>query len=458
MLFFTASGSGVNFLPRPQFGGQLEGNTMANVVIIGTQWGDEGKGKIVDLLTEKSDYVVRFQGGNNAGHTLVVNGRKFIFHLIPSGILHPGKVCMIGNGVVLDPSVLIQELDKLELAGIPISPANLMISQTTHVIMPYHRAMDAAREARKGDGKIGTTGRGIGPCYEDKVCRTGIRVHELFDERRLRERLAGNLEEKNFLLKHFFGASTLDLDAMADEYLGYGRRLMPFVKDLSEALYAADKQGKHILFEGAQGTHLDVDHGTYPFVTSSNTVAGNACCGAGLGPTRISKVVGVVKAYTTRVGGGPFPTELLDETGRRIQQVGGEFGATTGRPRRCGWLDMVVVNKSVRLNGLSALAITKLDVLTGIPTLKIAIRYQYRDAQLNGVPCELSVLEACEPVCEEFPGWEEDLSGVRRFGDLPANTRRYLRAVEEIASVPLGIVSVGPGREETILMRHPFEG
>jgi len=431
---------------------------MANVVVIGTQWGDEGKGKIVDLLTEKSDYVVRFQGGNNAGHTLVVNGRKFIFHLVPSGILHPGKVCMIGNGVVLDPAVFIQELDKLEQADIPVGPANLLISRHTHVIMPYHRALDAAREAKKGDGKIGTTGRGIGPCYEDKVCRTGVRLHDLFNEKTLREKLASNLEEKNFLLKHFFKADTLDLEAIADEYLAHGRRLQPFAANISETLYKADQQGKHILFEGAQGTHLDVDHGTYPFVTSSNTVAGNACCGSGMGPTRINRVVGVVKAYTTRVGGGPFPTELLDATGEKIQQVGGEFGATTGRPRRCGWLDMVVVNTSVRLNGLSGIAMTKLDVLTGIPTLKVAVQYQCGSEELRDMPPELSALEACQPVCEEFPGWEEDITGVRRYDDLPQNTKRYLKAVEEIAGIPIEIVSVGPGREETIVVRHPFLG
>lgn len=438
--------------------GWLEDESMANVVIIGTQWGDEGKGKIVDLLTERADYVVRFQGGNNAGHTLVVNGRKFIFHLIPSGILHSGKVCMIGNGVVLDPAVLIEELDKLEQAGIPVSPANLRISRTTHVIMPYHRALDAAREARKGDGKIGTTGRGIGPCYEDKVCRTGVRVHDLFDENKLREKLHANLEEKNFLLKQFFGAEPLDPEAVADEYLTYGERLKPYAGDISQILHAADREGKNILFEGAQGTHLDVDHGTYPFVTSSNTVAGNACCGSGIGPTRISRVVGVVKAYTTRVGGGPFATELLDETGKRIQQIGCEFGATTGRPRRCGWLDMVVVNTSVRLNGLSGLAMTKLDVLTGIPKIRIAVRYRCGSEELTAVPPELSALESCQPVYEELPGWEEDLSGVRRFEDLPEATRRYLRAVEELAGIPLEIVSVGPGRNETIVVRHPFSG
>lgn len=430
---------------------------MANVVVIGTQWGDEGKGKVVDLLTERSDYVVRFQGGNNAGHTLVVNGRQFIFHLIPSGILHPGKICMIGNGVVLDPGVLIQEMEKLDESRIPVTPDNFAISRYTHVIMPYHRAMDAARESRKGNTKIGTTGRGIGPCYEDKVCRSGIRVHDLLDPVRFQEKLQANLEEKNFLLKEFYGAPTLEGRAIADEYLAYGRRIAPFAINVSEALQKADREGRNILFEGAQGTHLDVDHGTYPYVTSSNTVAGNACCGSGIGPTHIHKVIGVVKAYTTRVGEGPFPTELLDDTGQRIQQVGGEFGATTGRPRRCGWLDMVVINSSIRLNGLSGLVITKLDVLTGIPKLRIAVKYRCGAQDMHSVPPELNELRACEPVYEEFPGWEESIRHVRRFADLPENTRRYLKAVEEMASIPIHVVSVGPGRDETIILQHPFD-
>ena len=386
---------------------------MANVVVIGTQWGDEGKGKVVDLLTERADCVVRFQGGNNAGHTLVVDGKQFICHLIPSGILHPGKVCMIGNGVVLDPGVLIQEMERLSAAHIPVTPENLVISRCTHVIMPYHRAIDAARESRKGGAKIGTTGRGIGPCYEDKVCRCGIRIHDLMDPAGFRRKLEANLEEKNFLLKHFFGLAPLDADSIADEYLAYGERLAPYAADVSEMLEAAQRQGRHILFEGAQGTHLDVDHGTYPFVTSSNTVAGNACCGSGIGPTRIHKVIGVVKAYTTRVGGGPFPCELLDDVGKRIQKVGGEFGATTGRPRRCGWLDMVVVRNSIRLNGLSGLVITKLDVLTGLPKLRIATRYRCGSTDLTSVPPELKALEACEPVYEDLPGWEEEINGVR---------------------------------------------
>jgi len=431
---------------------------MPNVVIIGTQWGDEGKGKIVDLLTDKADYVIRFQGGNNAGHTLVVKGKKFILHLIPSGILHPGKVCAIGNGVVIDPAVLIQEIDRLIGHGISVSPDNLIISRYAHIIMPYHRALDIARENKKGKSKIGTTGRGIGPCYEDKVVRSGIRTHDLFNEITLAEKIEMNLEEKNFMLQNFFGEQPLDGKAILDEYLAYGERLAPFAENVSERLQSADRLGKKLLFEGAQGTHLDIDHGTYPFVTSSNTVAGNACCGSGVGPDRIHQVLGVVKAYTTRVGGGPFPSELLDETGEKLQQVGGEFGSTTGRPRRCGWLDMVVLKNSARLNGLAGLAITKLDVLTGLPTLKIAVGYQCGPLRLDTVPPELGALEACVPIYEELPGWEEDLRDIRKLSDLPENTQHYLRRIEDLAGIPLVIVSVGPGRDETIVLRDPFAG
>ncbi len=430
---------------------------MANVIIIGTQWGDEGKGKIVDLLTDRADYVVRFQGGNNAGHTLVVDGKRFIFHLIPSGILHPGKKCMIGNGVVLDPAVLIEEMDRLAAAGIEITPDKLMISLYTHIIMPYHRALDLAREKRKGKTAIGTTGRGIGPCYEDKVGRGGIRVHDLLDRDAFTRKLAGSIEEKNFLLERLYGEKPLDLAAITEEYLAYGERLRPYTGNVSEVLQAADAAGRNLLFEGAQGTHLDIDHGTYPYVTSSNTVAGNACCGAGIGPTRIGKVVGIVKAYTTRVGGGPFPSELLDETGELIRKVGGEFGSTTGRPRRCGWLDMAVVKSSVRLNGLAGLAITKLDVLSGIPKLKVSISYNCRGKRIDSVPAELDALEACEPVLVELPGWEEDIGKMRSWDQLPQNTRNYLKAIEEYAGVPIYMVSVGAGRSETIILRNPFD-
>ncbi len=430
---------------------------MSNVIIIGTQWGDEGKGKIVDLLTERADYVVRFQGGNNAGHTLVVSGKRFIFHLIPSGILHPGKKCMVGNGVVLDPAVLIGEIDRLAEAGIAVTPDKLMISLYTHIIMPYHRALDLAREKKKGKTAIGTTGRGIGPCYEDKVGRCGIRVHDLLDKEMFRRKLAATIEEKNFILERFYGEKPLDPAAIVDEYLAYGERLRPYTGNVSEVLQAADASGRNILFEGAQGTHLDIDHGTYPFVTSSNTVAGNACCGSGIGPTRIDKVVGVVKAYTTRVGGGPFPSELLDDTGEYIRKVGGEFGATTGRPRRCGWLDMAVVKSSVRLNGLAGLAITKLDVLTGILKLKISVSYNCRGKCIDSVPPELDALEACEPVLTELPGWEEDIGGMRSWDQLPRNTRNYLQAIEQYAGVPIYMVSVGAGRDETIILRNPFD-
>jgi adenylosuccinate synthase len=430
---------------------------MANVVIIGTQWGDEGKGKVVDLLTEKADCVVRFQGGNNAGHTLVVNDQKFIFHLIPSGILHPGKTCLIGNGLVVDPSVLIQEMDRLQDYGLLVTPRNLIVSRYAHIIMPYHRALDVAREKRKGKTKIGTTGRGIGPCYEDKVCRSGIRLHDLLDSKSFTEKLQAVLEEKNFILQQFFGEEPLDPTAIAEEYLGYGERLAPFAGNVSELLNKADQNHKNILFEGAQGTHLDIDHGTYPFVTSSNTLAGNACCGAGIGPTRIHKVLGVVKAYTTRVGAGPFPTELLGDIGIRIREIGCEFGATTGRPRRCGWLDMVVVRDSIRLNGLSGLIITKLDVLSGIPILKVATAYQCGSTQRETMPPELDVLETCQPMFEEFPGWTEDISKVQRFADLPPNTQKYLLAVETLAGIPIIMVSVGPRRNETIILSHPFE-
>ena len=430
---------------------------MANVVVIGTQWGDEGKGKIVDLFTENAECVVRFQGGNNAGHTLVVHGEKFVFHLIPSGILHPGKVCMIGNGVVVDPAVLLGEIERLVEHGIEIGPKNLVVSRYAHVIMPYHQALDLAREKRRGKTKIGTTGRGIGPCYEDKIARIGIRIHDLFDPVALRSKLEQNLEEKNHLLRDFFGEAPVDLAAVERQYLAFGEKLAPYSGNVSELLHEADRQGRNILFEGAQGTHLDIDHGTYPFVTSSNTVAGNACSGSGIGPSRIGSVIGVIKAYTTRVGEGPFPTELLDDVGERIREKGGEFGATTGRPRRCGWLDMVVVNSAIRLNGLSSLTITKLDVLSGIPRLKIAHAYQCGPKRLETVPPELNALEACQPISEEFPGWEEDLRGIHRFSDLPENARRYLKAIEEMAGIPLSVVSVGPGREETIILRNPFE-
>ena len=430
---------------------------MANVVVVGTQWGDEGKGKVVDLLSESADYIVRFQGGNNAGHTLVVDDEKFILHLIPSGILHPNKTCCIGNGVVLDPGVLLGEIEGLRSHQIQVSPDNLVISGQAHVIMVYHREVDNAREQRKGEGKIGTTGRGIGPCYEDKASRVGIRIHELINPKLFTEKLKVNLEEKNFYLEKFLGAKPLDYNQIEDEYLAYGDQLRPYVGNVSELLDRGRRQGKNILFEGAQGTHLDIDHGTYPYVTSSNAVAGGACCGAGIGPTRIDTILGICKAYTTRVGGGPFPTELTDTVGQHLQKVGAEFGSTTGRPRRCGWLDMVVLRNAARLNGLTSLTITKLDVLTGLEEIRVATSYVHEASAMEIFPNECFTLENCDPSYETFPGWSQDISSARAFSELPTETQRYLRAIEELAEIPLSIVSVGPGREQTIMMQNPFE-
>jgi adenylosuccinate synthase len=427
-----------------------------NVVVVGTQWGDEGKGKIVDLLTDKAQVVVRYQGGNNAGHTLVVGGEKFIFHLIPSGILHPHTVCCIGNGVVLDPEVLLAEIDRLHSRGVPVGPENLRISPRTQVILPYHRRLDLARERVKGPGKIGTTGRGIGPCYEDKVARRGIRVAELVDPEVFRVKLEEILPEKNFFLEKFFGEEPLHFTEIYEPYVAMGQRLKPLVADVSVFLEEAGRQGKNILFEGAQGTHLDIDHGTYPFVTSSNPVAGGACTGAGVGPGVLHRVLGIAKAYTTRVGGGPFPTECLDAVGKHLQEGGAEFGSTTGRPRRCGWLDLVVLREAVRLNGLTGLAITKLDVLTTLDPVRLCVGYELDGKKLFTMPATLPELSRCRPVFMDFPGWKEDLRGLRRFEDLPPNARNYLQKVEELAGVPLMIISVGPDREETIILRDPF--
>lgn len=428
---------------------------MANIVIIGTQWGDEGKGKVVDLLAEHADVVIRFQGGNNAGHTMVVEGEQFISHLVPSGILQ-GKTCVIGNGLVVDPAVLIEELDYLAEKGIDVGPDKIKISEKAHVIMPYHQAVDHAREKMKGDKKIGTTGRGIGPCYEDKATRRGIRFVELTDPELFLEKLTPILDEKNFYLKNYLSADTLEQEPIVDAYTGYAKRLAPHVTNVSVTVSDAAKAGRQLLFEGAQGTHLDIDHGTYPFVTSSSTVAGNACCGTGIGPTKISGVIGIVKAYTTRVGAGPFPSELFDAVGDRIQEIGAEFGATTGRRRRCGWLDTVIVQNSVRLNGLTGLAITKLDVLGGLDELKICTGYRVNGDTLSDFPASLKVLGACEPIYETLPGWSEDISAIRSFGELPENTRAYLNRVEELLETPIDIISVGPGRDQTIVLRNPF--
>jgi adenylosuccinate synthase len=423
---------------------------MSNVVVVGAQWGDEGKGKVVDLLSSRADLVVRFQGGNNAGHTLVVNGEKTVCHLIPSGILHHDKKNLIGNGVVVDPGVFLEEIKTLTKKGIAISPKNLSVSEKAHLIMPYHTAIDIAREAKKGDAKIGTTGRGIGPCYEDKAGRRGIRVVDLMEPDLLEEKIRHNLEEKNFLLANFFKAAPLEFQPMFDSYAKMAEQLAPYISDVSLEVDKAISAGKKILFEGAQGTHLDIDHGTYPFVTSSNPVAGSVCAGVGIGPDKLHHIVGIVKAYTTRVGAGPFTTELFDETGDYIQEKGAEFGATTGRRRRCGWLDLVMIRDSVRFNGLTSLSITKLDVLTGLDTVKICVAYEMDGERLESRPASLARLAKCTPVYEELPGWKEDISSARTMDQLPRQARDYLKRIEKITDVPLSIVSVGQMRDQTI--------
>ena len=428
---------------------------MANVVIVGTQWGDEGKGKIVDLLAENADLVVRFQGGNNAGHTMVVGGEQFICHLIPSGILQD-KTCLIGNGVVIDPAVLLKEIDDLGHRGINVTPQKLRISERAHLIMPYHRQVDHARERFKGDKKIGTTGRGIGPAYEDKATRRGIRFVDLFNADIFAEKVNAILDEKNFYLKNYLSADPLDPQTIIDQYQTYAGRLAPHVTNTSIVIDDALKDGKQVLFEGAQGTHLDIDHGTYPYVTSSNTLAGNACCGSGVGPKQIDAVIGIVKAYTTRVGKGPFPSELFDEIGDGIQKRGAEFGATTGRKRRCGWLDIVLLKNAVRLNGLTGLAITKLDVLDGLTSLNICNGYEYQGEILEDFPTCLQVLADCKPVYETLPGWSEDISQISQLKDFPENVRNYLDRISELTQTPVHIISVGADRDQTIVLENPF--
>jgi adenylosuccinate synthase len=430
---------------------------MSNVVVVGTQWGDEGKGKVVDLYAEHADVIVRFHGGNNAGHTLVVKGQKTVLHLIPSGILHADKICMIGNGVVVDPVVLLEEMDDLRNRGLLPASTRFLVSEKAHIIMPYHRRLDIARESHGLGKKIGTTGRGIGPAYEDKIARVGIRMCDLVDDEAFREKLNRNVEEKNFILTKLFAEEPLDGEAIFQEYRTYAGRLRPYAADCSLILQKEIDRGKRILFEGAQGAHLDIDHGTFPYVTSSNTVAGNACCGAGVGPSSIQSVIGICKAYTTRVGEGPFPTELTDATGARLQQVGQEFGATTGRKRRCGWLDMVLVRHAVRVSGITGIALTKLDVLTGIDKLMICTGYRAeREEYTESVPASLRVLGRCRPVYEALDGWTEDIRGARRIEDLPRNTRRYIERLEELAGARMVLVSVGPDRDATIVTRDPF--
>jgi adenylosuccinate synthase len=426
---------------------------MATVVIVGAQWGDEGKGKIVDLLTQYADMVVRFQGGNNAGHTIVLKGEKFVFHLIPSGILYKNKKCIIGNGVVLDPAVLMEEINELKRRGYFKDDSQLMISEGTHLILPYHRKIDVAREKIF---KIGTTGRGIGPAYEDKVTRCGIRVVDLLDEKVFRKKLEDNLVQKNLYLVEILKEKHFEFSDIFNEYAQYKVQLEKYVKDTSFFLYEAIQKGKNILFEGAQGALLDLDHGTYPFVTASNTVAGNACVGSGIGPTLIHSVIGVAKAYTTRVGEGPFPTELEGQLGERIRERGGEYGATTGRPRRCGWFDAVVVNHSIRVNGMREMAITKLDVFNDFDRVKICTGYRIDGKIYHRVPSNLEMMKSAEPIYEELDGWKSMAKGTRKLSDLPQNARRYLRRIEELIHARVTVVSVGEERNETIVVRNPF--
>lgn len=421
---------------------------MSVIVIVGMQWGDEGKGKIIDALTEEADIVVRYQGGHNAGHTVVINDEKFILHLIPSGILRSDKLCIIGNGVVIDPEALINEMDGLKKRGINVE-GNLLISNAAHIILPYHVILDNISE-KTGKVKIGTTGRGIGPAYTFKAQRTGIRVSDLLEPLYFKERLKNNLYEVNFLLKERHGLDGIDLEEIHEKYMSYADKLKPYISDTEIVINDAIDKKRNILLEGAQGTLLDLDHGTYPYVTSSHPVAGGACVGAGIGPTRITGVYGVLKAYTTRVGEGPFPTELTDNLGKRLRERGGEYGATTGRPRRCGWLDMVTLRHSVMVNGVNGIIITKLDILDGIDKIKICIAYRYRGELIENMPKNAEILSLCEPVYIEMDGWNDMTTGIKDYLKLPLNARRYLEKIEEMLGVPVVMISTGQKREQLI--------
>jgi adenylosuccinate synthase len=433
-----------------------------NVVVIGTQWGDEGKGKIVDWLTDHSHGVVRFQGGHNAGHTLVVNGKKTVLHLIPSGILRDHVMCYIGNGVVVSPDALLKEMDDLTAAGVDVYN-RLRISEACPLILPYHVALDQAREIAKGAAKIGTTGRGIGPAYEDKVARRGVRIQDLFHRKRLAAKLGEILDYHNFVLKNYFHAETVDFQKTLDDALALADRVKPLIMDVPRALYEANKAGQNLLFEGAQGALLDIDHGTYPYVTSSNCVAGAASAGAGVGPQTLHYVLGITKAYTTRVGSGPFPTELYDAltkqdpAGKHMAEKGHEFGSTTGRARRCGWFDAAALKRSIQINGVSGLCVTKLDVLDGVQTLRLCVGYKVEGQFIDILPVGADALTGCEPVYEDMPGWSGSTVGVKHYEDLPLEARNYLKRMAEICEVPVDMVSTGPDRDETIVLHHPFE-
>ena len=433
-----------------------------NVVVLGSQWGDEGKGKIVDLLTDRAAAVVRFQGGHNAGHTLVIGEEKTVLHLIPSGILRDNVMCLIGNGVVLSPDALFKELGELEARGIPASE-RIGISEACPLILPYHIALDQAREIARGKAAIGTTGRGIGPCYEDKVSRRGIRLADLKDLEKFKEKLACVMEYHNFALKNYFKHDEVDYQTVLDGVLSYRDKLLSLIADVPGMIDGYRKQGKSIMFEGAQGTLLDIDQGTYPFVTSSNTTAGCACTGSGIGPKDLYYILGITKAYTTRVGAGPFPTELFDgdnddpEIGQHLATVGHEVGATTGRDRRCGWFDAVALRRAAQINSLTGLCITKLDVLDGLETIRMCASYDYQGENLHMPPLGADAIELCKPVYESMPGWSESTVGAKSIDDLPENARNYLKRLEEMVGVPVDIVSTGPERDETIILDHPFD-
>jgi adenylosuccinate synthase len=429
---------------------------VTTLVAVGAQWGDEGKGKLVDWLAPRAEYVVRFHGGNNAGHTLVVDGEQTILHVVPAGVLHSGIVNLIGPGVVVDPGALLSELEALEKRGVLRDPSRVRVSGRAHVILGWHLALDKAREEAARGNAIGTTGRGIGPAYEDKVARRGIRVADLLNPGALRETLDRLVQQKNFELVDHYGGDPVDVDALYRQCLEWGRRLEPYVENTSHTLDHALRNGKNVLFEGAQGTFLDVDHGTYPYVTSSNCVAGAVSAGAGVGPTRIDRVLGITKAYSTRVGGGPFPTELVDALGEKLREAGAEFGATTGRPRRCGWLDAVMLREAATVNGFTALAINKLDVLSGLDEIRVATAYRVDGKLTPDFPMTLAEIERAEPVYESHPCWTRDIGSCREFDELPDAARSYVDRVEALAGVPVELISVGPGRDETIARNEPF--
>lgn len=423
---------------------------MSTFVVLGAQWGDEGKGKMTDYLAQGADVVVRFQGGNNAGHTVEVGDKQYKLHLIPSGILYNNTLNVIGNGVVLDPKAFFKEIEYLQAVGVTVSPQNLIVSDRAQLIMPYHKVMDGIKEKARGKNDIGTTGKGIGPCYTDKMERCGIRVCDLMHTEVFKERLKENVETKNEIITKIYGGDTVDYDSICSEYLAMAERLRPYVADISVRVYDEIKAGKKVLFEGAQGTLLDIDYGTYPFVTSSNTIAGGVCTGAGIGPTMINSAVGIAKAYTTRVGKGPFPTELEDETGEWIREKGHEYGVTTGRSRRCGWLDLVILKSAARISGLTSFVVTKIDTIAGLEKVKVCTGYKYEDKVIEYIPASLEDLAKCEPIYEEFEGWDTGIENARSYEELPENARIYLKRIEEFTGTRISIVSVGPRRDQTI--------